>query len=106
MHNITFEFVGGPVDGRLLQGNLGESSDAERYYLLSHRGRVGQQFSVASPFAVETLVREQLQNEQRHYFRRHLYSVTDRIETDGGVRVRADYVLKTVESQNSQGRRS
>jgi hypothetical protein len=97
MLRINFEFIGGPNDGKLLHGTLGESSDAERYYLISNRGAVGQPFSVASPFAVETLVREQLQNEQRHYFQRHIYAVTDRIETDKEVSVRAEYVLKRAE---------
>ena len=30
---ITFEFVGGPHDGKLLHGVVGEASDAERYYV-------------------------------------------------------------------------
>ena len=91
MQRITFEFVGGPNDGTVVRGRLGEPSDAERHYLFSNRGTVGQQFSVASPFAVETLLKERLQNEQRHYFKRHMYVVTDRLEDAGEVRIVADY---------------
>lgn len=101
MLRINFEFVGGPNDGKHLRGTLGESSDAERYYVISNRGAVGQPFSVASPFAVETLVRERLQNEQRHYFQRHIYAVTDCVETDDEVSVRAEYVCKPAESNRT-----
>lgn len=101
MLNITFEFVGGPNDGKLVHGRLGESGDAERYYLISNRGSPGQHFSVASPFAVETLARERLRNEQRHCFRRHIYVVTDRIEMEDEVWVRVGYVLREVNPVSS-----
>ena len=71
MQRITFEFVGGPDDGKIVHGVLGEPSDAERYYLFSHRGTVGHRLKVVSPFAVETLVREQLKDERMHYFQSH-----------------------------------
>ena len=98
MQSITFEFVGGPNDGNIVRGTLGEPSEAERHYLFSNRGTVGQRFSVASPFAVETLLRERLQNEQRHYFKRHVYVVTDRLEDGEEVRVRADYATELADS--------
>lgn len=101
MLRIIFEFVGGPNDGKVLQGTLGESSDAERYYLLTNHGAVGQRFKVASPYAVETLAQEQLKQEKRHYFQRHFYVVKDRLEDGDAVWVRAEYVPKAVESSHN-----
>jgi hypothetical protein len=42
MLKIVFEFVGGPNDGKVFHRKLGKSSDAERYYLLTNHGAVGQ----------------------------------------------------------------
>jgi len=44
MLKIIFEFVGGPQDGRTLEGVVGEGSDAERYFLFSNWGRIGRRF--------------------------------------------------------------
>jgi len=90
MLNITFEFVGGPNDGKVEQGKLGEPTDAERHYLFSHHGRIGQRFAVASDYAVETLADEGL--ESGHSIQRHHYVVTDRLEEGSEVWVRAEYV--------------
>jgi hypothetical protein len=94
---ITFEFVGGPHDGKLLHGVVGEASDAERFLLGSNWGMVGQRFKVASEYAVEMLAEERLKEERRHYFQRHFYVVTDRLEDDGEVWVRAEYVPQSIE---------
>jgi hypothetical protein len=88
---ITFEFVGGPNDGKVLHGTLGEPSDAERYYLCSNHGTVGQRFKVASQYAIERLASEQLKEEKRHYFQPHYYVVTKRLKNGGEVWVRAEY---------------
>ncbi len=92
MLKITFEFVGGPKDGDTLHGMLGEPSDAERYYLFSNHGTVGQKFRVASPHAIETLTREKLQEETPHHFQQHYYIITQRFDDGDEVRVRAAYV--------------
>lgn len=97
MVNIIFEFVGGPQDGKVLLGRLGEPSDAERYYLFSNRGAVGHRFKVASNYAVATLAEEQLKEDRRHHFHHHYYVVTDRIEDGDEVRVRAEYVPQTTD---------
>jgi len=55
MLNIIFEFAGGPHDGQTLQGRLADGSDAERYYMFTNHGTVGQRFKVASGYTVETL---------------------------------------------------
>ena len=89
MLKIIFEFTGGPNDGTVLHGTLGESSDAERYYLFTNRGAVGQRFKVAWPYALETLAAEQLKEEKRHYFQRHYYVVKDRLVDGDAVCVRA-----------------
>jgi hypothetical protein len=92
MLKATFEFVGGPKDGRILHGRLGEGDDLDRYYLFSNRGAVGQRFKVASDYAVETLLREKLKVDSPHHFQPHYYCVTDRIEDMDEVWVRAEYV--------------
>ena len=96
--SITFEFVGGPNDGKVLYGRLGESSDAERYYLFTNHGAIGQRFKIASPYAVETLVEEHLQEEKPHHFQRHFYLVTDRLEDGEEVWVCAHYLPEAVDS--------
>lgn len=92
MLNIIFEFVGGPNDGKVLQGVVGEPSDAERYYLFTNHGQVGYRFKVGSPYAIETLAQEQLKEDRRHHFQRHFYVVTDRHEWTDEVQVRAEYL--------------
>lgn len=97
MLRINFEFIGGPNDGKILHGVLGEPSDAERHYLFSNRGTVGQRFKVASGYAVETLAREQLKEDKRHHFQRHYYVVTDRLDDGDEVWVRARYAPEAAE---------
>lgn len=97
MVKIVFEFVGGPKDGKILRGELGESSDAERFYLFSNHGAVGNLLKVASNYAVETLAEEQLKKDVRHDFQRHYYVVTDRLEEGDEVWVRAAYVPQAPE---------
>jgi putative transcriptional regulator len=89
MLNITFEFVGGPNDGKIVEGRLGEPSDAERHYLFSHHGRIGQRFSVASDYAVETLAEDPA--APNFSIPRHYYVVTERLEDGGDVWVQATY---------------
>jgi len=96
MLKIVFEFLGGPHDGRILDGVVGEASDAERCFLFSNWGTVGQRFKVASDYAVETLATEQLREEKPHHFQRHFYVVTDRLEDPDEVRVRAEYLSASV----------
>ena len=92
MLQIRFEFVGGPHDGKVLHGILGQPSDAERYYLFTNHGTVGNRVKVASPYTVETLAGEELKEEAPHHFQRHYYLVTDRVEEDEEVYVRAEYL--------------
>jgi hypothetical protein len=98
MLKITIEFVGGPNDGKILHGRVGKTSDAERYYLLTNHGAVGQRFKVASLYAVKTLVREKLKVEKRHHFQRHYYVVTNRIDNSKRIWVRAEYAPESVKS--------
>ena len=91
MLKILFEFMGGPNDGTVLHGMLGEPSDAERCYLFSNRGAVGQRIKVASQYAVETLTSDETA-EEVHQFQRHYYVVTDRLEDGNEVCVRVEYV--------------
>lgn len=98
---ILFEFVGGPKDGNLAQGVLGEGGDAERHYLFSNRGRIGQKFKVASEYTVETLASEGLEIDQPHHFQIHYYVVTDRVEDEDEVWVRAEYLPRPAEHRGS-----
>ena len=90
--NIIFEFAGGPHDGKTLQGRLADGGDAERYYLFTNHGSVGQRFKVASDYAVDTLAKEQLKVAAPNRFQRHYYVVTDRIATEDEVLVHVEYV--------------
>lgn len=90
--NIAFEFVGGPHDGKVVTGMLGDAGDAERYYLFSNHGAVGQRFKVASDYAVETLAQERLQITERHFFQRHYYRVIERLDEPDQIYIRAEYI--------------
>ena len=89
---IIFEFVGGPLDGQTVVGNAGQQNEADRYYVLTHHGRVGQRFRVASNYAIETLAQEELKEEKPHHFQPHRYEVTDRIEEDDEVLIRVEHL--------------
>jgi hypothetical protein len=89
--NIIFEFVGGPDDGKIATGRLGEASEAERYYLFTNRGRVGQRIKIASDYSVNSLAKDWPVRKFPGAFRHHYYVVTDRLEDREEVWVRAEY---------------
>lgn len=96
MLNVTFEFQGGPHDGKVVSGFLGEGDDAERYYLFTNHGTIGYLFKVASEHAVEVLARGGLQAASGRKFQKHFYVVSERIEDEAEVYVRAEYVPNAV----------
>jgi len=98
MLNITYEFIGGPNDGMVLEGRLGESSEAERYYLFSNRGAIGSRIKLVSPYTVEKIARHLWNEEKRIQFQRHFYQVTEHLEENEDVWVRAEYLPKAVKS--------
>ena len=87
--NIIFEFVGGPFDGKTVTGGLGQGGDAERYYLLTNHGAVGQRFKAASDYAIEALTNAT--PDPTTSFQTHYYVVVDRLQGDAEVLVRAEY---------------
>lgn len=89
---LIFKFKGGPMDGKTVLGEPGKQDEADRYYALTGRGRVGQRFKVASPYAVDTLAKEQLQEERPHHFQEHVYEVVDSHEDQEKIFVRAEYL--------------
>lgn len=89
--SITFEFVGGPDDGKIATGRLGEASEAERYYLFTDRGRVGQRIKIASDYSVDRLAKDWPVRKFPGTFQHHYYVVTDRLEDLEEVWVRAEY---------------
>ena len=98
MLNITYEFIDGPNDGMVLEGRLGESSEAERYFLFSNRGAIGSRIKLVSPYAVERIAEELWNEEKQVSFQRHFYQVTEHLEEDDEVWVRAKYLPKAVKS--------
>jgi len=91
---LIFKFKGGPIDGKTLIGRPGSQDEADRYYTLADRGRIGQRFRTASPYAIDTLAEEQLQEERPHHFQEHVYQVVERLEDAEKVFVLAEYVAK------------
>jgi hypothetical protein len=75
---------------------VGDASDAERCFFFSNWGMVGQRVKVASDYAVETLETEPTGGGREAHFQRHFYAVTDRLEDDGEVWVRAAYLPQMV----------
>lgn len=89
---LIFKFMGGPLDGETVIGQLGEQGQADRYYALTDRGRIGQRFRTVSPYAIDTLVKEELKEERPHHFQEHVYEVVDHLEDEDKIFVRAEYV--------------
>lgn len=89
---VIFKFKGGPLDGKTVSGDAGEPGEAQRYYVLTYHGRLGQRFRTASEYAVNILVRKGLQAEQPHRFQPHYYEVIDRIDNGDVLLVRTEYV--------------
>lgn len=96
---ILFEFAGGPLDGKSVVGIRGEQDEADRYFVLTHHGKIGQRFRIASDYAVEFLANEQLKNDAPHQLQLHAYRVTDRLEGEDEVLVRAEYVDKSADER-------
>ena len=80
MAKVIFKFSGGPMDGKTVVGESGHDDEAHRYYALTYHGRVGQQFHLASDYAVDILTSGQLKEEASPRFQQHTYQVTDRIK--------------------------
>lgn len=94
MINITFEFIGGPNDGKIVEGGLGDAGPAERLFLFSNRGRVGQRFKVASDYAVEMLAAALESGETSSCFPTHYYVVTDCLSDRDDIWIRVEYVME------------
>jgi hypothetical protein len=92
--DITVHFHGGPLDGKTVSGRDGDQEEAERYYLLTHHGRRGQRFRVASDYAVERIAEEGLEKElpSPRPFPRHTYQVKERLEDAGEIIVHVEHV--------------
>lgn len=88
---VIFEFAGGPLDGKTVEGRLGDQGEAERFYLITRRGSLGQRFKLASDYAVEILSQSTKGNEVARLFQNHVYVVTDRLDGENEVLVRAEY---------------
>jgi hypothetical protein len=91
MLKIQFEFLGGPHDGRILEGTIGDASDAELCFLSSNWGTIGQGFNVASQYAAEAMASSKVHGEDRPGLRSYFYAVTDCLDESGEVWVRAAY---------------
>jgi hypothetical protein len=92
MKKMIFKFTGGPLDGKKIVGEPRTDKDVQRYYRLTNHGRVGQRFRTASDYAIETLTREGLQEQQPHHFQPHVYEVVDRIDNGTVLMVLIQYV--------------
>ncbi len=102
---ITFEFVGGFMNGKTLVGELTGSANAKsgdevaRHYYSTDRGTVGKRFWSASDYMVDTLkhhggdVAALRAASLDPRFQCDHYEVIERRENGDGVIVRAKYVL-------------
>jgi hypothetical protein len=90
--DITVHFHGGPLDGKTVSSRDGDQEEAERYYLLTHHGRRGQRFGVASDYTVETIAEEGLEKDPQRQFRRHIYQVKERHDEPDEIIVHVEYV--------------
>lgn len=89
---ITFEYIGGPHDGFVTEGVLGDGGDAERCYHFTNSGTVGYVFKVASEYLVKLLLEEGPQAAHRAGLPKHYYAVAERVDGENDVYIRAEYV--------------
>jgi hypothetical protein len=101
---VTFEFVGGFMNGKVLVGELTGSANAKsgnevsRHYYSTDRGTVGKRFWSASDYMVDTLkhhggdVAALRAASLDPRFQCDHYEVIERRENGDGVIVRAKYV--------------
>jgi hypothetical protein len=89
---MIFKFSGGPLDGTTVAGKPGQHPEVRRYDALTHHGRLGQRFHTASEYAVNVLVKEQLQEPAPHGFQQHVYEVIDHIDNGDVVLILVAYV--------------
>ena len=92
MKRFIFKFCGGPLDGTTVAGELARQAEVRRYYALTHHGRLGQRFRMASEYAVNVLVDEKLQRTAPHKFQQHVYEVVQRINNGDVVIIEVAYV--------------
>ncbi len=95
---VTFEFIGGPHDGLMAKGNLGDGGGADRCYPFKGNGIVGLVLKMASEYLIYLLVSEGPGALQRHNRPKHFYLVSERIDeyTEGSLR--AEYMTNTAHS--------
>ena len=92
MTKIIFKFSGGPLDGTTVAGQPKKHAEVRRYYALTHHGRLGQRFRIASEYAVNSLLDEPQQEPGSHHFQQHFYEVVDHIDNGKVILVRVEYV--------------
>ena len=97
MPKLIFKFAGGPLDGKIVDGNPKEEGEARDYYILTYHGRLWQRFRVASGYALNVLMSERLQEERPHNFQEHIYEVVDRIRNRNVLLVLAQYAENRAE---------
>lgn len=83
MKKLHFELIGGCYDGQIVDGPM-----AHRYYANCENGKIGSRFWTASEHAQEGGLGIPLGKR----FQRHIYEVTERLEEETEVLVRAKFV--------------
>lgn len=94
MHQIIFELVGGCFDGMTVCSDSDdprEAAAAHKFYFMSAKGKVGARFWSGSDYALEVLGTWPTKYLENETFQPHVYEVTDRLEGDGEVLIRAEY---------------
>src|SRR5580698_4353917 len=109
---VTFEFVGGFMNGKVLVGELTGSANAKsgnevsRHYYSTDRGTIGKRFWSASDYMVDTLkhhggdVAALRAASLDPRFQCDHYEVIERRENGDGVLVRAKYVRSSTGQGN------
>lgn len=80
---IVFRFVGGRVDGLQLSSRL--RSEAKSLWVLTHGGRIGQEFRLVATSAASG---PGAQTAMAH----HYYKVTDRVESESQVTITSQFL--------------
>jgi len=91
---ILVDFAGGPLDGRALDSDAMDldrdgASQARFVYLATDNGQIGKRFQLMSPHAWQLIEKHGHDAPAGHM---HKYEITDRLEENYEVLIRAKYI--------------
>lgn len=93
---VIFDFAGGPRDGQTMVGYLGDKASldnmATAFYHMTEMGKIGKRFKGLADYGLEKLLTGDIEDLAGAKLQAHKYEVKDRLEADGEVLIRCEFV--------------